>query len=89
MNKATHRRACPSTSTASGPWTRADEAVSLSHGRALSVGERELGERVDAWAQALGPNGELLAVGKLSLEGGEMLFHPKKVLAATRERPSE
>jgi len=67
----------------------ADEAVSLSHGRALSVGEREPGERVGAWAQALGPNGELLAVGKLSLEGGEMLFHPKKVLAATRERPSE
>jgi tRNA pseudouridine55 synthase len=67
----------------------AEEAVSLSHGRALSVGEREFGEHEGAWAQAFGPDGKLLAVGKLALEGGETLFHPKKVFAATRERPPE
>ncbi len=60
-----------------------DQMEKLSHGMALTIGgDMELARHKGLWAQALGPDGELLAVGKLTPEGDAVLFHPKKVLAA-------
>ncbi len=66
-----------------------DQAEKLSHGVAVTVGPgTEPPERESEWAQALGPDGELLAIGKLVYEGGEVSFCPKKVLAtASGRRP--
>ncbi len=42
--------------------------------------------REGSWAQALGPDGELLAAGKISRDGKTVLFHPKRVLANNGDR---
>ncbi len=58
-----------------------EQAAQLAHGVALTVGEQiELSEQVGPWAQALGPEGGLLAVGRLVRNGDKVLFHPKRVL---------
>ena len=62
--------------------------MNLSHGRALSVGERELGEHEGAWAQALGPNGELLAVGKLSIETAQICRSPDSFERTNQPAPA-
>ena len=63
-----------------------EQAERLSHGMALTLGrEPALPEKEGSWAQALGPGGELLAVGRLSRDGASVVFHPKKVLAAGRD----
>lgn len=58
-----------------------EQAAQLAHGVALTVGEQiKPSEREGSWAQALGPEGRLLAVGRLVRTGDEVLFHPKRVL---------
>ncbi len=64
----------------------AEQAGQIAHGMQLAVGERIACSADDAsWAQALGPDGGLIAVGKLSREGETVLFHPKRVLLRHRE----
>ena len=59
-----------------------EQARQLSHGMPLAVGEQvTLPEREGLWAQALGPDGELIAVGTLLRNGDDVLFQPKRVLA--------
>ena len=61
-----------------------EQARALSCGMALAVGDRINGPKHEgSWAQALGPDGELIAVGKVSRDGDATLFHPKKVLSAS------
>lgn len=58
-----------------------EQAARLAHGMALAVGEQmESSERKGSWAQALGPEGRLLAVGRLVHSGDTVLFQPKRVL---------
>ena len=60
----------------------AEQAKRLAHGMALSVGEQVApAGQEGSWARALGADGELIAVGKLSRNDSGVLFHPKRVLA--------
>jgi len=56
------------------------QAEKLSHGMALKVDDQTAISADDEWAQALGPDGGLLAVGKLKREGDGISFYPKRVL---------
>jgi tRNA pseudouridine55 synthase len=59
-----------------------EQARRLSHGMAVPIGDdADFSGTEGSWAQALGPGGELLAVGKCSRDGETVLFHPKRVLA--------
>lgn len=58
-----------------------EQVEKLSRGSALNAGDMIEPPEKEAWAQALGPDGELLAVGKLARDGGRLLFRPKRVLA--------
>ncbi len=53
----------------------------LSNGMTLTVTDGVEAPGEGQWARALGPDGELLAVGKLARDGDETLFRPKRVFA--------
>ena len=64
----------------------AEQAGQIRHGMQLAINERLACSADDvSWAQALGPDGDLIAVGKISREGEAVLFHPKRVLLPHRE----
>jgi tRNA pseudouridine55 synthase len=64
-----------------------EQAMKLSHGMALTVtGQVALPEGETQWAQALGPDEELMAVGHLTRDGDTVNFHPKRVLASAGVR---
>ena len=55
----------------------------LSHGIAVELtGRARPGAEI--WAKALGPDGELFAIGKLKQDGDKLVFHPKRVLGEAR-----
>jgi tRNA pseudouridine55 synthase len=64
----------------------AEQAGQIADGIRLAVDER-MGRFADgvSWTRALGPDGDLIALGRLSREGEAVLFHPKKVLLNKRE----
>jgi tRNA pseudouridine55 synthase len=58
-----------------------EQAAALSHGKPLTVtGQMQPTEAEKPWVQAVGPDGELLAVGKLLLDDKTLRFFPKRVL---------
>jgi len=64
-----------------------EQMVKLSHGMTLDVSEQiEVAGDKPTWAQALEPDGELIAVGRLSLDRDTILFHPKRVLKGPGNR---
>lgn len=57
-----------------------EQAEQLAHGTTLTVtGQIDSPVSAGAWVQAIRHGGALAAMGKLSLEGGSLLFHPKRV----------
>lgn len=59
-----------------------EQAQQLAHGMPVTVGEQVAPPELEgSWARALGPDGELIAVGKLSRKDSGVLFYPKRVLA--------
>lgn len=54
----------------------------LSHGMALEFAG-SLRPGIEIWAKALGPDGELFAIGKIRQDGDKLVFRPKRVLVAT------
>ena len=55
----------------------------LSHGMAVeSKGWLRPGA-TEIWAKALGPDGELFAIGKIEQDGDKLVFRPKRVLVTT------
>jgi len=62
-----------------------EQAEQLAHGMAIEVTKQIcLPDPAGSWAQALTPDGGLLAVGQLSGEGKTVLFRPKRVFAGGR-----
>ena len=64
-----------------------EQTIKLSNGMALAVSEQlEVAGDKSTWAQALGTDGELIAVGKLARDNDTILFHPKRVLKRSEDR---
>jgi len=60
-----------------------EQAEQLAHGKRLTLtGQIDSPVSEDSWAQVLGRDGELVAIGTLSHEGGSLLFHPKRVFGS-------
>ncbi len=57
-----------------------NQAGKLLHGMPVTVSHQVAPPECDSWAQAFGPDGELLAVGTLSRSDDACVFHPKRVL---------
>lgn len=58
-----------------------EQAAKLSCGVSIAVAEQvELVGDKTSWVQALGPDDEVVAVGRLALDNGAIRFHPKTVL---------
>lgn len=64
----------------------AEQVGQIAHGMRLAVDKR-LARFADgvSWTKALGPDGDLIALGRLAREGEAVLFHPRKVLLHKRE----
>jgi tRNA pseudouridine55 synthase len=64
-----------------------EEVESLRHGMTLSLREPPGDASAEgSWAQALGADGELVAVGRLSWDGDKIVFHPKRVMLSGESR---
>jgi hypothetical protein len=57
----------------------------LSHGRALEFEGRMRPGVPEMWVKALGPDGELFAIGKLKQVGDKRTFRPKRVLGVVQD----
>jgi tRNA pseudouridine55 synthase len=64
-----------------------EQAKQLAQGMKLAVSDQIRPLQVeDSWARALGPDGELIAMGTLSRNGDTLVFHPRRVLASSQGR---